>query len=386
VYKVPAGGLETERNKLTLGRREYELTNHLGNVLAAVSDAKLPTAKVLSHTDYYAFGSAMPGRSGGAGYRYGFNGMERDNATSIEALDFGARIHSPSIGRWLSVDPLAEKSPNISPYAFVSNNPINRIDPDGKQDYPFQYLFRALGGIAGWLAKKTESNIFVSLSANFKASGGTNKDDKSVTEVGELGMAVDRLGNYALFASSTIGESKYAGVSMGAGVNVGIANQYGNISDLAGTSNVIGAEVGLFLFGDVSVSSTDPNYKFSGKSYDGKFGGASFGTGVGKSLGAGTYQMQTKLLGFRAEDLDFAAKQLLSLIETRMEGPNQQSEEAWMEYNLGFSIQQTKKGFQVVGTITNQEGKVIKQRTIISFIKEGDGHYTNAAMQSIKPK
>jgi hypothetical protein len=65
VYKVPAGGLETDRNKLTLGRREYELANHLGNVLATVSDVKLPAARVLSHTDYYAFGSAMPGRSGG---------------------------------------------------------------------------------------------------------------------------------------------------------------------------------------------------------------------------------------------------------------------------------------------------------------------------------
>jgi hypothetical protein len=31
VYKVPAGGLQTDRDKLTLGRREYELRNHLGN-------------------------------------------------------------------------------------------------------------------------------------------------------------------------------------------------------------------------------------------------------------------------------------------------------------------------------------------------------------------
>jgi hypothetical protein len=48
--RVQGGSLENDQNKLTLGRREYELANHLGNVLATVSDAKLPAARVLSFT------------------------------------------------------------------------------------------------------------------------------------------------------------------------------------------------------------------------------------------------------------------------------------------------------------------------------------------------
>lgn len=36
---------------------------------------------------------------------------------------------------WLSVDPLADKYPNISPYAYCTWNPVNRVDPDGKADY-----------------------------------------------------------------------------------------------------------------------------------------------------------------------------------------------------------------------------------------------------------
>jgi hypothetical protein len=82
VYKVPAAGLQTDRDKLTLPseRGSAKVTHAVPGIRAGqppgrgngfqragvVSDAKLPEAKVLSHTDYYAFGGAMPGRSGGA--------------------------------------------------------------------------------------------------------------------------------------------------------------------------------------------------------------------------------------------------------------------------------------------------------------------------------
>jgi RHS repeat-associated protein len=129
VYKVPATGLETDRDKLTLGRREYEVSNHLGNVLAVVSDLKLPAARVLSHTDYYAFGSAMPGRSGGAGYRHGFNGKENDAETGWQ--DYGFRLYHRGLGKFLSVDPITASYPMLTPYQFAGNIPIAFIDLDG---------------------------------------------------------------------------------------------------------------------------------------------------------------------------------------------------------------------------------------------------------------
>ncbi len=44
---------------------------------------------------------------------------------------YGARYYNPKMSVWLSVDPLAYKSPHLTPYHFVSNNPIMRVDPDG---------------------------------------------------------------------------------------------------------------------------------------------------------------------------------------------------------------------------------------------------------------
>ena len=42
--------------------------------------------------------------------------------------------YTDQLSIWLSVDPLADKYPHLSPYAYCSDNPIMRIDPDGMAD------------------------------------------------------------------------------------------------------------------------------------------------------------------------------------------------------------------------------------------------------------
>ena len=42
-----------------------------------------------------------------------------------------------NIRKWLSVDPLADKYPNISPYAYCAWNPVKYVDPDGRDIYEF---------------------------------------------------------------------------------------------------------------------------------------------------------------------------------------------------------------------------------------------------------
>jgi len=128
-----------------LRQRGYELTDHLGNVRATVSDMLLPRtgndfdADLRTLTDYYPFGMTMPGRSyeaaGLDAHRYGYNGKENDNEVKGEgnSLDYGARIYDPRVGRWLSVDPSGFKYPATSPYMSTEGNPIMLVDPDGRE-------------------------------------------------------------------------------------------------------------------------------------------------------------------------------------------------------------------------------------------------------------
>jgi RHS repeat-associated protein len=88
---------------------------------------------VVSANDYYPFGSTMAGRKYNQGtYRYGFNGKEEDKEWGSQMIqDYGFRIYNPTIGKFLSVDPLSSSYPWYTPYQFAGNKPIKFIDLDG---------------------------------------------------------------------------------------------------------------------------------------------------------------------------------------------------------------------------------------------------------------
>lgn len=67
-----------------------------------------------------------------SGYRYGFNGKEKDKDVAADDYDFGARIYDGRIARWLSLDPLQAKYPGESHYVFVSDNPVLYADKGGR--------------------------------------------------------------------------------------------------------------------------------------------------------------------------------------------------------------------------------------------------------------
>jgi RHS repeat-associated protein len=80
----------------------------------------------------------MPQRSITSGsYRYGFNGKENDNEVkgTGNQQDYGMRIYDPRVGRFLSVDPIANEYPELTPYQYASNTPIQAIDLDGLESW-----------------------------------------------------------------------------------------------------------------------------------------------------------------------------------------------------------------------------------------------------------
>jgi RHS repeat-associated protein len=67
------------------------------------------------------------GSNGSDGY---FTGKELDSETNLQY--FGARYYMAALGRWGSVDPLADRYAGYSPYNYVLGNPNSLIDPDGR--------------------------------------------------------------------------------------------------------------------------------------------------------------------------------------------------------------------------------------------------------------
>ena len=62
---------------------------------------------------------------------FSFTGKERDEETGYSY--FGARYYDADLlTGWVSVDPMADKYPSISPYAYCAWNPVKLVDPDGQ--------------------------------------------------------------------------------------------------------------------------------------------------------------------------------------------------------------------------------------------------------------
>ncbi len=127
----------------------YVLKDHLGNNRVI----NYGGSWVYQTDNYYPFGLSMTEgdhlwwNDQANLYTYKFGDKELSRMSGLNIYDFGARTYDPAIGRFMQMDPLAEKYYSISPYVYCGNNPINRIDPTG-MDW---YRLNEDGGIELWM-------------------------------------------------------------------------------------------------------------------------------------------------------------------------------------------------------------------------------------------
>jgi RHS repeat-associated protein len=110
----------------------YYLQDHLGNVRSVITHYN-DTPVVVQTNDYFPFGMSLSNAISHSDNpnKHKYNGKEEQEMPG-KWLDYGFRFYDPQLGRFHTVDPLAEEYFSYNPYCYVGNNPIRRIDPDGR--------------------------------------------------------------------------------------------------------------------------------------------------------------------------------------------------------------------------------------------------------------
>lgn len=153
-YQVPEGSAVTEveggNGNIVISRLRYWYhPNYLGNVDMVTDEGGYQHQYFV----YSPFGENLYDWSKNSDFDspYRFNGKEEDPETGN--MYYGARYYDPHISTWLSVDPLAHEYSSLSPYNFVSNNPVHAVDPDGRKINWFRNFFSVLK--FWWYSQKT---------------------------------------------------------------------------------------------------------------------------------------------------------------------------------------------------------------------------------------
>jgi RHS repeat-associated protein len=115
------------KTKTNKDNRYFYHGDHLGSSSWITDGA----GDVNQYLAYMPFGEQFIDQRGSTGHdiRFKFTGKERDSKTGYTY--FGARYYDSELSVWLSVDPLADKYPSMSPFMYTAGNPVMLVDPDG---------------------------------------------------------------------------------------------------------------------------------------------------------------------------------------------------------------------------------------------------------------
>ncbi len=109
----------------------WQYSNHLGSASLEVDSA----GSIISYEEYHPFGTSSyrSGRSAAETSlkRYRYVGKECDDESGL--YYYGARYYAAWLCRFVSVDPLKDQFPQLNPYNYAGNKPVNGLDLDGLQ-------------------------------------------------------------------------------------------------------------------------------------------------------------------------------------------------------------------------------------------------------------
>jgi len=108
----------------------YYVKDYQGNNCMVLNSS----GDIVQATNYYPYGASFaekPERTDQWVQPYKFNGKELDRIGGLDYYDYSARIYDPIGDRFWTMDPMAEKYPWLSPYAYCANNPVKYVDLHG---------------------------------------------------------------------------------------------------------------------------------------------------------------------------------------------------------------------------------------------------------------
>jgi RHS repeat-associated protein len=110
------------------GERYFYHSDHLGSSAYITTENGYATQFLA----YMPYGETLSEQQNSTSYYspFKFSAKEKDTETGYSY--FGARYYSPELSVWLSIDPLSDKYPSLSPYNYCALNPIMLVDPDGR--------------------------------------------------------------------------------------------------------------------------------------------------------------------------------------------------------------------------------------------------------------
>lgn len=135
-------GYDKEKNEETNSVYAYvfQYKDHLGNVRLSYSDSDLdgsinPSTEIIEESNYYPFGLEHKGYNnvvnGIENNYHTYLGKERNESLNYNMLEMDWRHFDPAIGRFVSIDAMAESFEQFTPYHYSENSPIMYNDPTG---------------------------------------------------------------------------------------------------------------------------------------------------------------------------------------------------------------------------------------------------------------